>query len=152
MIIIFSPKSFLWGKWTILVPKMADPLNSRSTVRYLKNFAEWKGLIGKWKLVFFQGKSFIWDNLIFLGHFLLFYWDGWNSVRPLFYWILSQDMIPFMITTGSLNSQDMIRILKQSRHDFSGNHLGVEYCMDIMRCLCVEIKIQQRVIWFCKAF
>ena len=64
----------------------------------------------------------------------------------------SQGMISFMITTGSLNSQDMIRILKQSRHDFSGNHLGVEYCMDIMRCLCVEIKIQQRVIWFCTAF
>ena len=25
-----------------------------------------------------------------------------------YYWILSQDMISFMITTGSLNSQDMI--------------------------------------------
>ena len=44
----------------------------------------------------------------------------------------SQDMIFFMITTGSLNSQDMIRILKQSRHDFSGKHLCDGYCMDIM--------------------
>ena len=44
----------------------------------------------------------------------------------------SQGMISFMITTGSLNSQDMIRILKQSRHDFSGKHLCDEYCMDIM--------------------
>ena len=44
-----------------------------------------------------------------------------------------------------------IRILKQWRHDFSGKHLRDGYCMDIMWCLCVEVKIQQRVIWFCKA-
>ena len=50
-----------------------------------------------------------------------------------FYWILNkQDMISFMITTGSLDSQDMIRILKQPRHDFSGKHLCDGYCMDIM--------------------
>ena len=54
---------------------------------------------------------------------------------------LKQDMISFMITTGSLNSQDMIRILKQWRHDFSGKHLCDGYCMDIMWCLCVEVKI-----------
>ena len=34
----------------------------------------------------------------------------------------SQD-ISFIITTGSLNSQDMIWILKQSKHDFSVKHL-----------------------------
>ena len=56
-----------------------------------------------------------------------------------------------MITTGSLNSEDMIRILKQSRHDFSGKHLCDGYCMGIMCCLCVEVKIQSRVILFCKA-
>ena len=43
------------------------------------------------------------------------------------------------------------RILKRSRHDFSGKHLCDGYCMDIMWCLCVEVKVQQRVIWFCKA-
>ena len=53
----------------------------------------------------------------------------------------SQGMITFMITAGSLNSQDMIRILKQSRHDFSGKHLCDGYCMDIIWCLCVEVKI-----------
>ena len=62
----------------------------------------------------------------------------------------SQDMISFMITTGSLNSQDITRILKQSR-DNSGKHLCDGYCIDIMWCLCVEVKIQQRAIWFCKA-
>ena len=46
-----------------------------------------------------------------------------------------------MISAGSLNSQDMIRILKQSRHHFSGKHLYDRYCMDIMCCLCVEVKI-----------
>ena len=62
----------------------------------------------------------------------------------------SQDMISFMITTGSLNSQDMIRVLKQWRHDFSGKHLCDGYCMDIMWCLCVEVNVQQRVIWCCE--
>ena len=57
-------------------------------------------------------------------------------------WTLnSQDTISVMITTGSLNSQDMIRILKQWRHDFSGKHLCDGYFMDIMWCLCVEVKI-----------
>ena len=40
-------------------------------------------------------------------------------------------MISFMITTGSLNSQGMIKILKNSKHDFTGKHLCDEYCMDI---------------------
>ena len=53
----------------------------------------------------------------------------------------SQYMISFMITTGSLNSQDMIKILKKKRHDFSGKHLCDGYCMDIMRYLCLEVKI-----------
>ena len=51
-------------------------------------------------------------------------------------------MISFMITTGSLNSQDMIRILKQWRHDFLGKHLCDGYCMDIMWCVGIEFKIQ----------
>ena len=42
-------------------------------------------------------------------------------------------MIYFMIATGPFNSQDMIRILKQSRHDFSDKHLCDGYFMDINR-------------------
>ena len=45
-------------------------------------------------------------------------------------------MISFMITTRSLNNQDMTRILKQWRHDFAGKHLRDRCCMDIMWCLC----------------
>ena len=70
-------------------------------------------------LVVFQEKNVIWGSLIFLGHFLLFDW-AWSK--------LSQATV----TIGSLNSQDMIRILKQLRHDFSGKHLCDGYCMDIM--------------------
>ena len=59
-------------------------------------------------------------------------------------------MISFMITTGSLNNQNMIRVLKQSRHEFSGKHICDGYYMDIMRCLCVEVKIQKRSHGFVK--
>ena len=44
-------------------------------------------------------------------------------------------MISFMIITGSLTSQDMIRIHKQSRHDFPSKHICDGYCMDdIVSC------------------
>ena len=33
------------------------------------------------------------------------------------------------------------RILKQSRHDFSGKHLCDGYCMNVMWCLYVEVTI-----------
>ena len=60
-------------------------------------------------------------------------------------------MIFFIITIGSLNSQDMMRILKQSGHDFSGTYLCDGFCMDIMCCLSgVKVIIPQRAIWFCE--
>ena len=93
----------------------------------------------------FSRKKFIWDNLIFLplSHFLLFSWAWSNCARPLLIGSLSsQDMISFTVTTGFLNIQDMIRILKQGRHGFPGKHLFGGYCMDIVWCLCVEVKIQ----------
>ena len=49
-------------------------------------------------------------------------------------------MIPFMLATGSLNNQDIIRILRQWRHDFSVKHLCDGYCMDIMWCFNQSIK------------
>ena len=55
-------------------------------------------------------------------------------------------MISFVISTGSLKNQDMTRILKQWRHDFSGKHLRDRYCMDIIWCL-----FGGRISWFCKA-
>ena len=62
-----------------------------------KKFCSMKGANRYMKtlLVLFREKKFIWDNLIFLGHFLLF--DGaWPK--------LSQATV----TIGPLNSQDMI--------------------------------------------
>ena len=60
----------------------------------------------------------------------------------------SQDMISFIITTVCLNPYGMIRIFKQSGHDFSSKRLFDRYCMDIMLCLCMEVNIQQKVVWF----
>ena len=52
-----------------------------------------------------------------------------------------------MITTGSLNSQGMIRIVKQSRHDFSGNYLCDGYCIGYY----VIFIYGGQNSWFCKA-
>ena len=53
-------------------------------------------------------KSLIWVNLIFSGHFLMFHWV-WSKQNQV------------TITIGSLKSQDMIKILKQSGHYFLVN-------------------------------
>ena len=94
---------------------------------FFSNFAEWKGLIGIWKIYCFSWKKFIWGNLIFSALRPFFaVWSSMVEIEPChcYYRILkSQDVITFMVPAGSLNSQDMIRILKQSRHDFSGKHL-----------------------------
>ena len=81
----------------------------------------------------FSRKKLIWGILTFLGHFLLFD-RRWLklSQATVTTGSLVINMISFKITTGSLNSQDMIRVHKQSRHDFSGKHLCQGYCMDIM--------------------
>ena len=60
-------------------------------------------------LIFFEKKIRL-GQFDLLGHFLLCDW-AWSK--------LSQATV----TIESLNSQDMIRIRKQSRHDFSGKHL-----------------------------
>ena len=135
-------KKIVQDKWAILDPKMAHPDNSET----FKKFCRMKRANRYMKilLVVFEEKNSFGEIWSFYpsGHFLLLYWAWSNWARPLLIGSLnSQDMISFMITTGSLNNQDMIRILKQWRHDFSGKHLCDGYCMDIMWCLCVEVKI-----------
>ena len=69
----------------------------------------------------FLRKNLIWWNVIFLGYFLLFDWV-WSNLNLAIVNIgslNSQDMISFIITTGSWNSEGMIRILKWSGHRFS---------------------------------
>ena len=66
-------------------------------------------------------------------------------------WILKQSGHDFFHDYYWILKQDMIRILKQWRHDFSGKHLCDGYCVDIMWYLCVDVKVQRRVIQFCKA-
>ena len=57
----------------------------------------------------------------------------------------SQDMISFVITTGSWKNQDTIRILKRLGHDFSGKHICDGYCVDITWCSCVEVNRALRI-------
>ena len=61
-------------------------------------------------------------------------------------WILKQSGHDFFHDYYWILKQDMIRILKQWRHDFSGKHLRDRYCMDIIWCLCGG-----QNSWFCKA-
>ena len=100
----------------------------------------------------FSRKNLIRGSLIILRNFLLFDW-AWSKLIQATVTIgslNSQGMIFFMITTGFLNSPDMIRILKQSGHDFSVKRLCDGHLMDLMWCLRVEVNIQQRVEWFCE--
>ena len=148
ILIIVSKKFFVWGKWIVLGPKMVHPHNSRSAVRFFWNFAEWKEeRYMKILWVVFEEK-FDLEQFDLFRPFFTVWLDmvKFSQATVTYYWILSQDMISFMITTGCLNSPDMIRILKQSRHDFSGKHLCDGYCMDIMWCLCGG-----QNSWFCKA-
>ena len=137
-------KFFVQDKRAILGLKMAHPGNSGSALRIFLKFCRMKGAKRYMKvlLVVFREKK------IHLGQFDLFSlflhfdcsWSDW--AKPLLIWYSnSQDMISFLITTGSLNSQDVIRILEQRRHDFSDKHICDGYCMDIMWFLCVEVKL-----------
>ena len=80
-------------------------------------------------------------KLIFLAvwPFLLFDWAWSNWARPLLIGSLNRT---WHVLFKDRTCHVLFRILKQWRHDFSGKHLCVGYCMDIMWCLCVEVKIQ----------
>ena len=109
---------------------MAHPYNSGSAVKIFLKFCRIKGAnrYVEISLVVFEEK-FNLGQFDILGSFFIV-WLGMVEIElgHCYYWIL-----------------------KQSGHDFSGEHLCNGYCMDIMWCLCVEVKIQQKVIWFCKA-
>ena len=77
-------------------------------------------------LLFFKKKIYLgqFDLFSLEAIFLLFDW-AWLKLNRVTVTIgswNSHDMITFKINAGSLNSQDMIRIFKQSRYDFSGKH------------------------------
>ena len=124
--------------------KRVHPLSSGSVVKTFWNFAQWKGLISTWKFYLFFKKK------IKMGQFDLF--------RPFFTVWLGMIEIEQSHCNCSILKQsehdffhDCYWNLKQSGHDFSGKHLRDGHCMSIMWCLSVEVKIQQRLLWFCKA-
>ena len=111
----FGPKNGTYSELWIGSKNFLKILLNERANRYLKIL-----------LVVFLREKFIWVNLIFLAFRPFFtVWLGMVKLsQATVNWILnSQDMISFMIAIGSLNSQVMIRILKQWRHDFSGKHL-----------------------------
>ena len=136
VIMVFT-KNIVQDKLGYFGPTMAHSHNSGLALRIFLTFYRMKGADRYMIIllvVFFLRIKCIWGNLIFLGLFLLIHWT-WLKLRQATFTIgslNSQGMIYFMITAGYLNSQDMIRIVKQSRHDFSGKHLYDGYCMDIM--------------------
>ena len=76
-------------------------------------------------------------NLIFLA-FRSFFTVWLGMVK------LSQATVDWMLKKSGHNffhdyywKEDMIRILKQWRHNFLGKYLCGGYCMDILWCLCV---------------
>ena len=73
--------------------------------------------------------------MIFLGHFLLFHWMWQNLTKAtvtIGSLINSQEKLSFVIADGSLNNQDMIKILKQSGHGLTGKCVCEGYFMDVM--------------------
>ena len=77
--------------------------SSRLAVRIFLKFCRMKGANRYMEILLVVFRE-IWGNLIFLAlrNFLLFDWAWSNRARPLLMGSLnSQDMISFMITTGS---------------------------------------------------
>ena len=73
-------------------------------------FTQKEGLRGTWKFFYSLRKNLFWGNLTSSSHFLMFDWV-WSKLSRA------------TVTTGSLKSQDMIKILKWSGHDFSDKRL-----------------------------
>ena len=146
MILTIFLKKFFWEKWAILTRKW-HILITQDQLRIFKKFYRMKGANRYMKnllVVFRENISFgaIW-SFQSLGYFLLFNWEcsKFSQATATIGSLNCQDMVSFMTTTGSWNSQGIIRILKQSRRDLSAKNLYNGYCMDIMLCLCVEVKI-----------
>ena len=67
----------------------------------------------------FLRKNLFLGNLIISSHFLMFEWV-WSKLSQV------------TVTIGSLKIQNMIKILKQSGHDFSGKRLS-RYTFSVIR-------------------
>ena len=114
---------------------MAHPQNSGSALTIFLKFCRMKGANRYMKILcFFSRKNFIWGNLIFLDHFLLFDW-AWSKLSQVTLtigFLNSQDMISFMITSGSLNRKTWLGYLSSQDMIFQVN----VYVMDIVWILC----------------
>ena len=111
ILMVFLEKKFNLGQFGHFGPKMVHPHNFGSASDFFLILHSARGQeVHENFISCFLRKNLIWDNLIFLGHFLLFDWV-WSKLIQATDTIGSlnnQGMIYFMITTGCLNSQDII--------------------------------------------
>ena len=93
------------------------------------NFTQSKGPRGTWKsyLLFFEKKSHLWQFDLFRSFFNV--------------WLVEVKIEP---------GHCYYCIFKQSGHSFPGKRLCGGLYLDIIWCLCMEVNIQHRVIWFCQ--
>ena len=128
-------KIFAYEKWAILGPKMAHPHNSGSALRIFLKFCRVKGANRYMKVLLVVFREKIHFKLIFLAFKPFFtVWLGMGKLsQATVNWFLKQSGHDFFHYYHWM--------LKHWRHDFSGKHLCDGYCMDIMWCLCVEVKI-----------
>ena len=101
-ILLYSEQFGLFGKWYGVLFTLN--LLSDFFIRFTQKKDQ--------EVIFFSflRKNLFWGNLIFSSHFLIFDWVWSKSSQA-------------TVTIGSLKSQDMIKIFKQSGHDFSGKYL-----------------------------
>ena len=143
---VYLRKDLIQGSFVILAKNCYIPLTFWIYSKVFFQFCVTKGAKSYMKiLLVFWEKSFIWGNVIFLGYFLLFdwVWSKLNQPTVNIRSLNSQDMISFIIITGSWN---MIRILIRSGHDFSDKRQCNGWCMNLILCFCEEVNIQQKVV------
>ena len=71
---------------------------------------------------------------ILYGYYVMFMCGGQNS------WFCKASLRICYVSLFECKGPWM---LKTYKHDFSGKHLCNGYCMDIMWCLCVELKFNR---------
>ena len=109
MLIFFSKKILVWGKRTILGPKMEHPHNFGSALRIFFKFCITKGVNKYLKILLV-----VFEKKFHRGQFVLF------TPFSLFNWALPK-LSQATVTIGSSNTHDFFHdyywIFKQSEHD-----------------------------------
>ena len=142
ILIIFSPQKFVLDKWVILGPKMAHLHNSGLAGRIFIKFCRMKGdtRYMKMLLVVFGEKNHLGEFDLFRPVFSVSLVTIEIESSHFYYWILKHSGHDFFHDWYWILKQDMIRVLKHSKHDFSGKQLcgNTWFCRACLRICCVS--------------